>query len=444
MVSKGGPAKGGVRRRAKGSGSIAPIRNGAGEVVAYRAQLDLGWRNGKRIRPVSERVRTKTDAQQKLNELRAAHSRGELRTGKSLTLAKAFDLWMEQRSGLRYNTLRHRGWLFKHPALQVLHVRQIGAIEASEISAVLTEARNHPDRPLSIQSLKHMRTMLSVLFTYARKQPKKFGAIAGNAALDAELPVNEEEETETERLMLTEAQTRTLLRSAHKNQRYGLMFDLMLGLGMRSGELFALKWRNIRWETRQLSVVNNVYWRKAQPGQPSYVFDTPKWGSKRTVTLPRDLLQQLKALQRLQLKERATKKALGLPWTDLDLVFPTGVGTPFSPSNFARDVWTPILEDTKTIPSLKQHDCQQAETRGKTHGQCQHLTRHGLRHNSISRHTEALPLHAVASISGHKSEAIKHYLHTTSRQKDEAAASVERILSLGKRAAGPRAKRRAS
>jgi integrase len=90
---------------------------------------------------------------------------------------------------------------------------------------------------------------------------------------------------------------------------------------MRHGEMLALQWEDINFETRCLYVCHNVY----RVGGHGHLEGDPKTAtSKRRIILPRFVVDALKEHQTRQEEQR---KAAGVTWQGKNLVFCNKVAT---------------------------------------------------------------------------------------------------------------------
>lgn len=109
------------------------------------------------------------------------------------------------------------------------------------------------------------------------------------------------------------------------------------------------------------------------------------------------------------------RRAAGERWQQLDLVFPTNVGTPMSPSNLRRD-----LARLTVAAGLGRWSPNE------------------LRHSAASLlSASAVPLEQIADVLGHTDTRmlVKHYRHPIARTIDAAAARMERLF--GDQEVGP-------
>ena len=138
--------------------------------------------------------------------------------------------------------------------------------------------------------------------------------------------------------VLTEAEAATFLHAA-EGDRFAALYVLALTTGMRQGELLGLRWADVDLERGTVQVRQAVQesathgYRLAKPKTPH---------SRRTIGLSRLATEALRAHR---VRWAAEKLALGPAWTgtDLDLVFPSAVGTLMAPHDLARRSFARVL-----------------------------------------------------------------------------------------------------
>lgn len=97
--------------------------------------------------------------------------------------------------------------------------------------------------------------------------------------------------------------------------------------GARRGEVPALRWTDLDFERRCVTIARSVTERLE--------FKAPKNDRTRTISVPSTLVSILQAHRVRQAKERL---ALGTPYKNVDLVFACEDGSPINPWNFGRAV----------------------------------------------------------------------------------------------------------
>jgi len=154
---------------------------------------------------------------------------------------------------------------------------------------------------------------------------------------------------QTEMKFYDDRQVKSLLKMAGDlSDNFCPLYYLAIHTGMRQAELMGLKWKDIDWSLGTLQVKRQVRHFKGA----SYAFLEPKSKSgTRTITLGKQVLEILRNHKREQEK---LINSVGKDWTDLDLVFPSGVGTPLTASNIRRDFRQ--LLTASGLPKIRFHD----------------------------------------------------------------------------------------
>jgi len=154
---------------------------------------------------------------------------------------------------------------------------------------------------------------------------------------------------------LTPDEIRLLLQ--HSDEPYKTLFLTAVLTGLRLGELLALQWGDIDWNSERIHVRRSIFWylqREADElGQDTTVlwrFTTPKTKrSKRAVVLsPR-------------LKEALENHKISCPVSPHDLVFCTPKGTPIEYRNMVRREFEPALVRAG-LRKIRFHDLRHTYT----------------------------------------------------------------------------------
>ena len=203
---------------------------------------------------------------------------------------------------------------------------------------------------------------------------------------------------------LSEAQTIHLVTTAMQTP-IGPMICLAIKTGMRQGELFALMWDDIDCENRQIHVQRNLQ-RVNRNGRQVREFSTPKTANScRTITVGEKTIEVLK----MQQQAVKLKKALsGDKWKEMDLVFPTSVGTPQNPSNINKKFHA-VLESAN-LKRIRFHDMR--------HIASSIMLNHGI------------PVMTVSNILGHSqpSTTLNMYGHHFNTANVQAAVMMDDIF----------------
>jgi integrase len=206
------------------------------------------------------------------------------------------------------------------------------------------------------------------------------GHIPNNPVTTAVKPRHEEPEVEP----LTRDEARLILAAA-PHEPNGIAWIVHLSLGLRRGEVLALRWSDVDLAAGTLRVqqtLQRLSWKhgcgdavacsegrhrdKCPPRCTGHarhcldrlggglVFDSPKSrAGRRTLDIPPPLVDQLRAQRSTQIHERLTA---GSEWDDHDLVFAQPNGKPLDPDNQSK-AWKAFLERTG-IRVARLHDAR--------------------------------------------------------------------------------------
>ena len=122
---------------------------------------------------------------------------------------------------------------------------------------------------------------------------------------------------------------------------------LALSTGMRRGEVFALRWKNVDLERGSLRVMESLEQTKA-----GIRFKAPKTDKTRAITIPAFAVDELRRLKRQQAEELLM---LGIRQSGETLVAPVPMGLPLQPQSLTHQ-FTRIIARVKGLPRVRFHD----------------------------------------------------------------------------------------
>lgn len=320
-----------MNRRTYGLGSVFRYRG------RWRGLLSVGRIDGRRRRLCFDAA-TRGEVEQRLVAARAAHQRGSLTCRVPPTLAQFARSWVEQ-INVRPNTRANYRQKLEGHLVAELGGARLDKLTPARLDeffrAELRPRAPHPylavrsvRHPLSAQSVAHQRTVLHAVLAQAVRE----GYLTTNPVdLTRPIPVAQYEAT-----FLSRAEANAFLGAA-AGTRLEALYWVTLSLGLRQGEVLALRWRDIDLDSRTLSVRATLQ-RQAGMG---LVFSDPKTKrSRRTLPLPELTVRALRAHRVRQNEERL---AAGAAWQDHDLVFTTREGRPLSATYVVQGTFRPIL-----------------------------------------------------------------------------------------------------
>jgi integrase len=342
---------------------------------------------------------TKKDAQAELIRRLNAVEEGQHVAKTSATLADYARHWLDTIIPARTSAKtreRYRELVEKHI------IPQIGAVALQKLDGERIDAfYNHLRRAgrrdgkggLSPQTVLHIHRLLSQILASAVRAKKirvsPIGAVQTT-------PKARKEEVQ----ILDDEQLARLFRHL-EGRPLRMPVILAASTGMRRGEVLGLQWKDVDLDAGTIRVTQVVELTKA-----GIALKAPKTDrSRRTITLPARLVQELRVHRREQAEARLR---LGLGRDDRDLVFPSWDWGIRNPGHFTKEF-----------------------SREVAAAGLSHITLHSLRHGHVSVLLRSgVPVNVVAARVGHANPTVtlNIYAHLLPGQQEGAAAVMDAAL----------------
>jgi integrase len=317
-----------AKQRGHGEGSIYQRQDGR-----WAASITLENRKRKTFYG-----KTRREVQEKLRVALNEQKQGILSTGPQQTVKQFLEQWLEEvhKPAIRIGTYKgYRRYLDKHilPALGRVPIQKL---TPQHVQAFYTRKQQEG---LSAKSVNNIHGMLHK----ALDQAVRWGLVPRNVCDAVSLPKQIRREIQP----LTEKQARQLLVAARGHSLEGLL-TLAVTTGMREGELLALKWQDINFDTRSLHIRHSMGYI---PGKGYLEFEPKTSKGRRKVVLPPFVCQALKQHHKRQLEARLK---VGSRWQDRDLVFCNRYGGYLDPAHL-RQRFDKLLREA-SLPDVRFHD----------------------------------------------------------------------------------------
>jgi integrase len=198
----------------------------------------------------------------------------------------------------------------------------------------------------------------------------------------------------------TEAEVGALL-AALNEDRLGHAWELALS-GLRRGEMAGLRWVDVDFEAKTLSILNN----RVMAGNRSVENDPKSAASRRTLPLPDRLVAVLRSAKARQSGER-----LALGGGAFEYVVSNEAGEPYSPAVLSR-YWRDAVKNAGV----------------------RHIKLHAARHTCATlMHLQGVPLAVIAAWIGHKDASLtmRLYAHSQDEALKAAGESLNRVVTFG-------------
>ena len=284
-------------------------------------------KNGRR-KSVSKQIRgTKRDAEKFLTSWLRDQDRGVFIEPSRQTLNELLDVWLEAiKPSVRMQTYQSYECMLRvhvKPILGELPLAEIRILNIQKIVSVMTGQKLAPRTIKYAISVLSMALTKAIEWTYILSNPCQFVATPKNA--------------QSKVRAFTPEQASKFLEVC-QTEKHGLIYELSLISGLRPEEYLGLRWSDIDFQKKALSVRHALVWRRGG----GWVFDDLKTAaSRRTIPLPTMLMVKLKDHKIRQAEHRLRTGAM---YQNHSLVFASENGSPLHYRNLTQRHFERILE----------------------------------------------------------------------------------------------------
>ncbi|MBW8012293.1 MAG: site-specific integrase [Chloroflexi bacterium] len=372
-----------VKRRGNNEGSLFKRPDGT-----WRAQVTI---EGRRL---SVSAKTRKECQGWLKETLKQVETGLTYQGANTNLGEFLSEWhISMQSSLRPTTWYQYGQIIRDHIIPMLGKIKLKDFRPEQIQALYNK------KVRDGIGLRTIQITHSVLHR-ALNHGVKLGLLSRNPS-DATNPPKPQQ---NELLILDENQAQQFILNAEAwNDRYATLYHLAITTGFRQSEILGLQWKDIDWERRTLQVQRQLKWKKGG----GFYFAQPKTKSgKRIIVLGKTAIEKLRQHRDRQFEKR---QIAGDKWQEMDLIFPSTVGTPINQSNMNKS-FKKLLKQSG-LPIIRFHD---------------------LRHTAASLMLNfGIPLIIVSRRLGHSRPSITLdiYGHLIPSKQEEAAELMDSLLT---------------
>ncbi|MEU0059576.1 site-specific integrase [Streptomyces sp. NPDC006334] len=325
--------------------------------------VSLGYApNGKRRRP-KVYGKTKTEVRQKIRDLKKEVQTG-VKSPVNYTVADAVNDWLERGlKGRDEKTLsKNRSMANKH-LLPLLGKAKLKDLSADDVDDWLDDRAE----VLATRSLRDLLAILRRSTAHAQRRDKA----ARNVALLVTAP---EGRPGRPSKALNLEQAKAVLASARGSRLYAYLVLSLLS-GVRTEEARPLTWDHVFLETKGGIPPHVAVWRSVRKHG-----ETKTKKSRRTIALPKQVVDVLAEHEQWQQQERASR---GMEWSRTGRVFTTRTGEPLDAANVRRD-FKAIVRKAGLNPEWTPRE---------------------LRHSFVSLLSDhGIPLETIALLVGHSSQ----------------------------------------
>jgi integrase len=323
------------RKRASGESSIYRDDDGRWHGFVSMGQKENGRRDRRHVSGAK-----RADVVAKVRAIEAKRDAGMVdAAGRAPTVGEWLDHWLDNIASrkVRARTLEsYRSTVRLHLRPGIGHHRldRLQPEHLEQLYAALAE------KGLSPASILRAHRVLSRAVRVASQR----GKVARNVATLVDPPAVKRPQRA---LPLSAAEAREVMSAAHSH-RHAARWTVALAVGLRQSEALGLRWSDVDLDNGTLSVRRGLHRVRGQ----GLIYEEPKADrSRRTLALPAQLVDALRAHRAAQLEERITAGPL---WQDHDLVFAQPNGRPIERKSDWR-AWKTLLRDAG-VREVRLHD----------------------------------------------------------------------------------------
>lgn len=285
-----------------------------------------------------ETVSTRKEAEKLLAERASQIYQGSFVEPQNIPFSKLHKIWMDEYvagAQLEQSTLNLYEYLFRLHILPVfndVNITHIGVADIQRFKSQLLKKQQHNTRSnksLSAQTVKHCLKLVRQMMDYA----VECEYIRTNPCHKVKDPIVSNRE-----MSYLKPNDVRLLLDAVDEEWYCAILTTISG-GLRRGELLAMKWQYINWETHQYFVRETV--KKRKKGGPLMLGPPKTKPSVAPVDLSPACMDALKSHRKSQAE---LKLKMGHKYQDQNLIFATQIGTIYNPENFVNRYFKPALK----------------------------------------------------------------------------------------------------
>jgi integrase len=365
--------------------------------IRYRVKVDVGPHPETGVRQQAKRhCRTEAEARKVLSELQNKAITGTYVSPSKLTVDEVCANYIAGRHNMRESSLSKLAYDLaplreRHGklAVQKLTKAHIDQLVTDLVAGGTVTAKGRTRRPWSPVAVNKVIATIDQLLNDALDQK----IVTSNVAAKVARVTTVHKDVDT----YTTAEVDQLRRHFVKD-RIGHAWELAL-YGLRRGEIAGLRWSDVDFKAKTLTVVNN----RVSAGGTTVEIEPKSVASRRELPLPDRLAKVLRAAKRRQTAERL---AFGEHYGTGEYVVSNEIGEPYNPAVLSR-YWAAAVKEAGV----------------------RHIKLHGGRHTAATlMHLDGVPVAVIAAWSGHSDPTLtlRVYAHSQDEALKAAGASLDR------------------
>lgn len=334
-----------------------------------------------------------------------------------MTLNQLYDRFISQKYDLKQSTKVNYKYMYDHFVRPVFGKRIIGQIKYSDVKKFYYHLMM--EKGVKPNTLDNVHTQLHPAFQMAVRD----GILRLNPTdgVMTEIKKSHIWERKQRHALTIPEQTAFMeyLRSHREYQGWVPVITVLLGTGMRIGECLGLRWDDLDFENRVISVNHSLIYRPDDQGYSAKHISSPKTlAGTRTIPMIDEVFEAF-------LQEYELQKCIGFVSEEVDgysnFVFATATGSVYMPSAVNHAI-------KRVCDAYNKEETLKAKKEKREPILLPHFTAHNLRHTFCTRVCEnESNLKVIQSLMGHAdiSTTMDIYAEATAEKKKEIVANLQ-------------------
>lgn len=338
-----------------------------------------------------------------------------------ITVYQMFQIMMETKSKLRRSTCNLYHSLYSSHIHDVLGGRMLNAVKFTQVQRLYLDLLQK--KKLKSSTVLRVHTIVYQLFELAVRDD----IIRKNPSADVVATIKEMRNIDNKRHALTEEQQErfvTYVYSTGKFRRWAPLFTVMLGTGLRIGEVLGLRWCDCDFDNMVIDVNHEILYKPGETGKYEYRIEPPKTKAGfRKIPMFLDVYRAFMEMKRVA--SRFDPEAFAVDGYS-GFIFLNHSGKVFTPAavfDALRRIIDEYNEEEKALSDFeKREPCYLPQ-----------FSSHILRHTFCTRMCENEPnIKVVQDVMGHRSirTTMDVYNEATTKKKQETFAGLEGKIKL--------------
>lgn len=343
---------------------------------------------------------------------------------KKYTLNDMFNSYMDSKRDIKERTKLNYTRLYRKNFAETIGKKRLEDIHFSDMKRLYN--RLHDDG-LSVGTLSNLHSILHAVFDFAVRD----NLIRVNPSDRALCDIKKLHRGETEKRHALTIEEQSLLidflNQSETFRHWKPLITFLLGTGCRVGETIGLRWKDIDFKNRTISINHSVSYFPDNSGKYTFHISTPKTNAgSRIIPMLNEVYEALKEEQKRQL-------ATGTTFSSCDIDGYTGFIFTTSTNNIFSD--RAINAALKSITkACNKWESKRAAVDRREPLQIRPFSVHNLRHTFCTRFCEnETNLKVIQEIMGHANitMTMNVYAEATAAKKAESFSSLQGKIKIG-------------